>query len=153
MTMPTNSGPFISDGSLRAISASLAPSEAPWLRGASDGRDANLGKWRPSPPSGLGQVGHDAVAGLVAAFEGDFAHDVELAGIAGLGELLLLPLAQPQHAPQRGIDDGDLAAAQVAAGDRRQRAEIRHVAIDGADHRRGLALGLLVLRGDAGEGR
>src|SRR3979490_3600613 len=69
----------------------------------------------PAAPSGLGQVGDDAAAGLVAAFERGFAHDVELPGVAGLRQRFLLPLAQPQDAPQRGIDDGDLAAAHVAA--------------------------------------
>src|SRR5258705_6077235 len=42
----------------------------------------------PSSPSGSGQVGQDAAAGLVAAFQRDFADDVELAGVAGLGQLL-----------------------------------------------------------------
>src|SRR5262245_46046789 len=72
----------------------------------------------------LAEVGDDAAARLVAAFQRDFADDVELAGIAGLGELLLLPLAQPQEPPQRRIDDADLAAAHVAAGHRRQGAEV-----------------------------
>src|SRR3984893_14326214 len=89
----------------------------------------------PAAPSGLGEGGDDAAAGLVAALERGFAHDVELLGVAGLRQRFLLPLAQPQDAPQRGIDDGDLAAAHVAARPRRPRAEIRHVAIDGADDR------------------
>src|SRR6267154_6220082 len=102
----------------------------------------------PAPPSGLGEVGDDAAAGLVAALECGFADDVEFLGVAGLRQRFLLPLAQPQDAPQRGIDDGDLAAAHVAARHGRQRAEIRHVAVDRADDRGHLALGLLVLGGD-----
>src|SRR5256885_199761 len=96
---------------------------------------SDRGRW-PEGPVGdaSGEVRQDAVAGLVAAFEGDLADDVELSGVAGLGEFLLLPLAQPQQPPQRGIDDLGLAAAQVAAGHRVERAEIRHVAVDGADH-------------------
>src|SRR5260370_41802907 len=68
--------------------------------------------------SGLGQVGDDAAAGLVAALERGFADDVELPGVAGLRQRFLLPLAPPQEAPQRSVDDGDLAAARVAASPR-----------------------------------
>src|SRR5215212_2013947 len=71
----------------------------------------------PSPYATLRlrQVGQDARAGFVLALQRRFADEQEGAAVRSLGQLFLLPLAQPQDAPELRIDHEDVAIAHVAA--------------------------------------